>query len=44
MRGPDNALTAVQARGRDFFLGCAGLDSVTGAPAVCRDGRSVGAG
>jgi hypothetical protein len=44
VRGLDNTLTAAQARGRDFYMGCAGLDSVTGAPVVCRDGRPVGAG
>jgi DNA-binding beta-propeller fold protein YncE len=44
VRSLDNALTAAQQRGRDFFMGCAGLDSVTGAPVTCQDGRPTGAG
>lgn len=44
VRSLDNSLTDAQARGRDFFMGCTGLDSVTGAPVVCQDGRPVGAG
>jgi DNA-binding beta-propeller fold protein YncE len=44
IRGLDNSLTEAEARGRDYFMGCAGLDSVTGAAAVCQNGRPVGAG
>jgi sugar lactone lactonase YvrE len=44
VRSLDNSLSDAQARGRAYFMGCAGLDSVTGAPAVCQDGRPVGAG
>jgi DNA-binding beta-propeller fold protein YncE len=38
-RAIDNSLTATQARGRAFFVGCAGLDSLTGAPVDCSSGR-----
>jgi DNA-binding beta-propeller fold protein YncE len=38
-RALDNSLTDSQARGRAFFLGCAGPDSVTGAPVDCSSGR-----
>jgi DNA-binding beta-propeller fold protein YncE len=44
IRSLDNTLTDAQARGRDFFMGCAGLDSVTGAAVVCQAGRPTGAG
>jgi DNA-binding beta-propeller fold protein YncE len=44
VRSLDNALTAAQARGREYFMGCAGLDSLSGAPVVCQDGRPTGAG
>jgi DNA-binding beta-propeller fold protein YncE len=44
VRSLDNSLTSAQARGRDYFMGCAGLDSLTGAPVVCQDGRPIGAG
>jgi hypothetical protein len=44
VRGLDDALTASQARGRDFYMGCAGLDSATGAAVVCQNGRPTGAG
>ncbi|HWL85938.1 MAG TPA: hypothetical protein VNO21_09055, partial [Polyangiaceae bacterium] len=32
VRNLDNSLTAAQARGRSFYLGCEGADSFTGAP------------
>ncbi len=44
VRNLDNALTESQARGRDYFMGCAGLDSVTGQPVDCPDGRPTGEG
>ena len=45
VRNLDNSLTAAQARGKSFFMGCDGLDSLTGQPVVCgADGRPVGAG
>ena len=44
VRHLDNSLTAAQARGRAFFMGCAGLDSATGAPVVCQDDHPVGVG
>ena len=44
VRGLDNALTAAQQRGRDFFMGCAGVDSVSGDAVTCQDGRPTGAG
>jgi DNA-binding beta-propeller fold protein YncE len=44
VRGLDNALTAAQQRGRDFFMGCTGVDSSTGDPVTCQDGRPTGAG
>ncbi|HEY0481571.1 MAG TPA: hypothetical protein VGD37_28840 [Kofleriaceae bacterium] len=44
VRGLDNALTAAQARGRDFYMGCAGLDSVTGAAVTCANGRPTAGG
>jgi hypothetical protein len=44
VRGLDNALTAAQQRGRDFFMGCAGVDSSTGDPVTCQDGRPTSAG
>jgi DNA-binding beta-propeller fold protein YncE len=44
VRSLDNTLTAAQQRGRDFFMGCAGLDSSTGDPVTCQDGRPTGAG
>ncbi|HEX7836956.1 MAG TPA: hypothetical protein VF469_05805, partial [Kofleriaceae bacterium] len=44
VRSLANSLTAAQARGRDFFMGCAGLDSVIGAAVVCQNGRPTGAG
>ena len=44
VRGLDNALNDTQTRGRDYFMGCAGLDSVTNAAVQCQAGRPVGAG
>ena len=44
IRRLDNSLTEAEARGRDFYMGCTGLDSLTGAAAVCQHGRPVGAG
>ena len=45
IRSLDNSLTDAQARGRKFFMGCDGADSLTGQPATCgADGRPQGAG
>jgi DNA-binding beta-propeller fold protein YncE len=44
IRSLDNSLTAAQSRGHDYFMGCAGLDSLTGQPAVCQDGRPPSGG
>jgi len=45
VRNLDNSLTAAQARGKRFYMGCEGLDSLTGVAAVCdANGRPVGAG
>jgi len=44
VRALDNSLDAAQARGRDYYMGCAGLDSITNAAVVCKDGRPTGAG
>jgi hypothetical protein len=44
VRGLDNLLDDAQARGRDFYMGCAGLDSITGAAVQCQGGRPVSAG
>jgi DNA-binding beta-propeller fold protein YncE len=45
IRSLDNSLTAAQANGRSYFLGCDGLDSLTGQAAQCgADGLPVGAG
>jgi len=44
VRGLDNALTVAQQHGRDFFMGCAGVDSSTGDPVTCLEGRPTGAG
>ncbi|HEX3475166.1 MAG TPA: hypothetical protein VHT91_09020, partial [Kofleriaceae bacterium] len=44
VRSLDNTLTAAQQRGRDFFMGCAGLDSTTGNQVACQDGRPIGSG
>ena len=41
VRALDDSLTAAQAAGRDYFLGCGGPDSFTGQPAVCPDGGPV---
>lgn len=45
VRNLDNNLTASQARGRSFFMGCEGLDSGTGVAVVCdAEGKPVGTG
>jgi DNA-binding beta-propeller fold protein YncE len=44
VRALDNSLDAAQTRGRDFYMGCAGLDSVSSAPVVCKDGRPTSGG
>jgi hypothetical protein len=46
VRSLDNSLNPTQAAGRSFFLGCDGIDSMTGHPAVCPDGGApaMGAG
>ncbi len=45
IRNLDNNLNAGQARGRSYFMGCDGLDSISGIAAVCGDnGKPVGAG
>ncbi len=44
VRSLDNTLTAAQQRGRDFFMGCAGMDSETGEPVTCQNGRPTGVG
>jgi DNA-binding beta-propeller fold protein YncE len=44
IRALDNSLTASQARGRTFFMGCDGLDSMTGVAATCTNGRPLGVG
>ena len=45
VRSLDNRLSAAQARGRSYFMGCDGLDSLSGAAVVCgADGKPVGAG
>ena len=45
VRNLDNSLTAAQARGKRFYMGCEGLDSLSGQPVECgADGRPVGAG
>lgn len=38
VRALDNSLSAAQAAGRSFFLGCDGIDSLTGVPVDCADG------
>jgi DNA-binding beta-propeller fold protein YncE len=38
VRSLDNQLNSTQAAGRSFFLGCDGVDTVTGNPVVCVDG------
>jgi DNA-binding beta-propeller fold protein YncE len=44
VRALDNSLSAAQERGRQFYMGCAGLDSGTGMPVTCNNGRPVGLG
>ncbi len=44
VRALDNSLNPAQAAGRSFFLGCDGLDSVTGAPVQCPDGGPPASG
>ncbi len=45
VRALDNQLSASQARGRRFYMGCEGLDSGTGVAVVCdAEGKPVGTG
>ncbi len=45
VRALDNSLNAAQMRGRKYYMGCDGLDSLTGLAVVCAaDGRPLGAG
>jgi hypothetical protein len=45
IRSLDNSLTASQTRGRAFFMGCDGMDTLSGQPAQCGpDGTPTGAG
>jgi len=44
VRNLDNSLTTNQARGKQFYMGCEGLDSTTGLNVLCSNGRPVGAG
>jgi DNA-binding beta-propeller fold protein YncE len=44
VRSLDNGLTARQAAGRAYYLGCDGLDSQARSPVVCSDGNPVGMG
>jgi DNA-binding beta-propeller fold protein YncE len=45
IRNLDNSLTTSQQNGRNYFMGCDGLDTLTQGPAQCgADGRPVGAG
>ncbi len=44
VRALDNSLNPTQAAGRSFFLGCDGIDGMTGAPAVCPDGGTPAMG
>jgi DNA-binding beta-propeller fold protein YncE len=44
VRALDNSLTDSQARGRRFFMGCDGLDSIAQTQVVCVDDRPVGDG
>lgn len=38
IRAIDSSLTTAQASGRAYFMGCAGLDSLSGGPASCTGG------
>ncbi len=44
VRALDDSLTDAQARGRRFFMGCDGLDSVAQTQVVCSGDRPVGDG
>jgi DNA-binding beta-propeller fold protein YncE len=44
VRSLDDSLNSAQAAGKSYFLGCDGLDSVTGVPVVCNDGVPTSAG
>ena len=44
VRSLDNSLNTAQTAGKSYFLGCDGLDSLTGAPVVCNDGEPTSAG
>ena len=41
VRALDNSLNAAQARGKKFFMGCDGPDSVTTLPPLCVNGRPL---
>ncbi len=44
IRALDNSLTPAQARGRTFYFGCDGPDSVTTLPVLCINGRPLPGG
>ncbi|MGO8968563.1 MAG: YncE family protein [Myxococcaceae bacterium] len=44
VRALDNSLSAVQAAGQAYFLGCDGKDSFSGEPVTCPDGGPPGMG
>ncbi len=44
VRALDNSLNATQAAGRAYFLGCDGVDSVTGKPTSCGDSGAPSTG
>ncbi len=44
VRAIDNSLTTAQAAGKNYFLGCADNDSVSGKPATCTNGVPDGNG
>jgi DNA-binding beta-propeller fold protein YncE len=44
VRAFDNSLTTAQAAGQSFFMGCDGLDSVTGEAVTCVNGAPTSAG
>jgi YVTN family beta-propeller protein len=44
VRALDNSLSAAQAAGQSFFMGCDGPDSTTGQPVTCVNGVPTGTG
>ena len=44
VRALDNSLTTSEAAGQLYFMGCDGLDSLTGLPVACIDGAPVTTG